>query len=1141
MNMRKSLPWPMKLFSIFGLIVLLSSSVSGSNASVAYAQDPTPPAPNGDVQPLAANGSSLYYYVDGQRVNLTPSLDWVSVKFVSADTVEQQSVTGTFSSTVAPLDGAREIPHLGLTLLPLQDGLGTKTLVQGVNSMRASSSSFSQVNPVYSYDGVDMVVSDEFIAAFPLEAGMEDIDALNAARGVEMVSPILGQENTFVLRVTSAASLDALAMANHYQESGIALFAAPNFVRIAPAGVETATEAPASVGPMFTPNDSFYVSDQWYLNSTGQWGATVDADIDAPEAWNITKGDTSIIIAVIDEGVDLTHEDLVTNLVTGYDATGLGSNGAQAPLSDDAHGTAVAGIAAAVSNNNQGVSGVCQLCRIMPIRIAYSDSFGDWVYTDAWAADGIAWAIDPLHSGGADILNNSWGGGLGATVVNTAITNAVTNGRGGTGSVVLAAAGNDNENNVSWPASLSNVISVGALNLCDQRKNLLDYQTCVATPNENWGSNYGTALDVMAAGVYLTTTDIMGPDGYSDGTGNEQDYGENYTGYMNGTSGATPIVSGVVGLMLSVNTNMTPAHVQEILQRTTDNIGAAGWDEETGYGRVNAFNAVTKAKMADLVITSYQLTSDAAGLVPIINPAVNQTFYIKIFVKNRGGTDAPAFYRSVYYEDHFSQLSVAPPASPDFLEGCLAGTAPLVGDYYPPSLFGGITAGSSDNGLVVVEVDGGLGVGSHQLRLYADPLCLVDEAVEDLDNNDFGPITVNVGTYVDVSIAAVNRGSYLLTSGLAMRKNYPTVDAGPVVVESNDGTDIIAALRDAYYVGGQLESFVQLMGLPRESLSTSYYFPAYNNVTLDGQLRFGNVGNSATTVTVTIAGVVRGTYPLNPGEAKRVNYAGLNSGPVVVSSSGGVPIIAALRDAYYVDGRLESFAQLMGLPAEKLSTKYYFPAYNNVTMDGQLRIGNVGNASTTVTVTIAGVVRGTYPLSPSQAVRINYAGLDSGPVEVSSSGGVPIIAALRDAYYVDAKLVSFVQLMGLPQEQLSTNYNFPAYNNVTLDGQLRFGNVGNSATTVTVTIGGVVRGTYSLNPSESKRVNYAGLDSGPVTVSSSGAVPIIAALRDAYFVNGKVESFAQLMGLPFEFLSTGYYFPAYNNVTLDGQLRFGIP
>ncbi|MBK8783930.1 MAG: hypothetical protein IPO22_19550 [Anaerolineales bacterium] len=161
---------------------------------MAYAQDPTPPTPNGDVQPLAADGTSLYYYVDGQRVNLTPSLDWVSVKFVSTDTVEQQSVTGKFSSTVAPLDGAREIPHLGLTLLPLQDGLGTKNLVQGVNSMRASSSSFSQVNPVYSYDGVDMVVSDEFIAAFPPATSMADIDALNVARGVEVVSLSSGRK-----------------------------------------------------------------------------------------------------------------------------------------------------------------------------------------------------------------------------------------------------------------------------------------------------------------------------------------------------------------------------------------------------------------------------------------------------------------------------------------------------------------------------------------------------------------------------------------------------------------------------------------------------------------------------------------------------------------------------------------------------------------------------------------------------------------------------------------------------------------------------------------------------------------------------------------------------------------------------------
>ena len=220
-----------------------------------------------------------------------------------------------------------------------------------------------------------------------------------------------------------------------------------------------------------------------------------------------------------------------------------------------------------------------------------------------------------------------------------------------------------------------------------------------------------------------------------------------------------------------------------------------------------------------------------------------------------------------------------------------------------------------------------------------------------------------------------------------------------------------------------MTSFAQLMGLPATQLSDTYYFPAYNNVTLDEQLRFGNVGTADTTVSVTIGGVVRGTYLLHPNEQARVNYAGLDSGPVVVYSSGGVKIIAALRDAWTPPGRsaITSFVQMMGLPAGLLSDTYYFPAYNNVTLNEQLRFGNVGTADTTVTVTIGGVVRGTYLLHPSEQMRVNYAGLDSGPVIVSSSGGVKIIAALRDAWTPPGRtaITSFVQLMGLPAGALS--------------------------------------------------------------------------------------------------------------------------
>jgi hypothetical protein len=130
--------------------------------------------------------------------------------------------------------------------------------------------------------------------------------------------------------------------------------------------------------------------------------------------------------------------------------------------------------------------------------------------------------------------------------------------------------------------------------------------------------------------------------------------------------------------------------------------------------------------------------------------------------------------------------------------------------------------------------------------------------------------------------------------------------------------------------------------------------------------------------------------------------------------------------------------------------------------------------------------------------------------------------------------------MGLPLQALSDTYVFPAYNNLTLDGQLRFGNVDNITTNVTITIGGVDRGTYPLQPNQSHRVNYP-LDSGPVVITSSNGARIIVALRDAYLVNGQVVSFVQLMGLPQAALSDTYYFPAYNNVTLNGQLRFGVP
>jgi hypothetical protein len=266
-----------------------------------------------------------------------------------------------------------------------------------------------------------------------------------------------------------------------------------------------------------------------------------------------------------------------------------------------------------------------------------------------------------------------------------------------------------------------------------------------------------------------------------------------------------------------------------------------------------------------------------------------------------------------------------------------------------------------------------------------------------------------------------------------------------VVVQGTAGVDIIAALRDAWIPQGgtATTSFVQLMGLPATQLADAYVFPSYNNVTLNEQLRIGNVDTVDSTVTVTIGGVVRGTYLLHPSQQLRVNYAGLDSGPVVVQGTAGVDIIAALRDAWVPQGgtATTSFAQLMGLPVPQLSDSYVFPAYDNVTLNEQLRLGNVDTVDSTVTVTIGGVLQGTYLLHPNQQLRVNYAGVDTGPVVVQGTAGVKIIAALRDAWVPPGgtATTSFIQLMGLPGTQLSDTFVFPAYNNVTLSDQLRIG------------------------------------------------------------------------------------------------------
>jgi hypothetical protein len=395
-----------------------------------------------------------------------------------------------------------------------------------------------------------------------------------------------------------------------------------------------------------------------------------------------------------------------------------------------------------------------------------------------------------------------------------------------------------------------------------------------------------------------------------------------------------------------------------------------------------------------------------------------------------------------------------------------------------------------------------------------------------------------VDPLVQVNIGGNTLGNYNVPFHTSLPLNY-SVNSGPVKVTSTNNLPFFVAERHAWLLNGAVQSVSELMGLPANQVTDTYYMPWYDSVTMDTQLRFANLGNTGTNITVTIAGVAQPAIPLAAGASTRVSYPGINNGPVKVQSSGGVPIAVTERGVWLLNGVVQSFSELKGLPGNQLTDTYYFPWYNNLTMDTQLRLANLGNTSTNITVTIAGVAQPAISLGAGASIRVSYP-VNNGPVKVQSSGGAPIIVSERGAWLKNGVAQSFSEMMGLPSNQLTTTYYFPWYNNVTMDTQLRLANLGNTSTSITVTIADVAQSPITVAAGQSTRISYP-VNSGPVKVESSGGVPIIVTERDVWLINGVVKSFSEMMGLPGNQLTTTYYFPWYNNATMDTQLRFAVP
>lgn len=279
--------------------------------------------------------------------------------------------------------------------------------------------------------------------------------------------------------------------------------------------------------------------------------------INAPAAWNTTRGNSKVRIAIVDTGIDNKHPDLRGKIVA--QRSFVGSTTSPSGQDNAGHGTAVAGVAAATTDNGRGVAGACPKCSLMAAKVGNSlDRI-----TVADEVEGINWAVN----NGADVINLSLGGPGSVNVEENAINRAWNR-----GIVVVAAAGNESTSEPSYPAAYPRAISVVATNARDRKADF---------------SNFGRTVDLAAPGENIVTTDASGSGGFARG-----DYAS-----VDGTSFSSPMVAGTAGLLDAQG--RSASGIRKRLQSTAKDLGPNGKDTKYGSGRIDAAAAVKREQQTN--------------------------------------------------------------------------------------------------------------------------------------------------------------------------------------------------------------------------------------------------------------------------------------------------------------------------------------------------------------------------------------------------------------------------------------------------------------------------------------------------------------------------------------------------------------
>ena len=395
-------------------------------------------------------------------------------------------------------------------------------------------------------------VANEFIVRFKGDVDRFHATEINAAHGVIAIEEI-PQLSVYRLRLPRGVNLDAMMRA--YRKHPGVEYAEPNYL--------------GRGGDIF-PNDTFFPI-QWHLNNTGQSGGTPDADIDAVEGWQITQGDHSVTVAILDTGIRSDHPDFQGRILPGYDFVNQDAD----PEADHPHGIMVTGILAANSDNAFAVAGVDHQAMLLPVKVLDSANLG----TTFDLAEGLVFAGDS----GAHVVNMSL---INYPRQGRVLEDALTYARDA-GAILMACAGNGGVRDAdrSYPGASPLTISVGATDHNDVRASF---------------SGTGEALDVVAPGLNVVTT---------------ADTTFDYYTRFSGCSAATPVASGTASLLLSVDANLSHERVRQIMIQTAeDEVGppeedTPGRDDFFGYGRINLNDALTLAQNKIVVAIDVDPTS----------------------------------------------------------------------------------------------------------------------------------------------------------------------------------------------------------------------------------------------------------------------------------------------------------------------------------------------------------------------------------------------------------------------------------------------------------------------------------------------------------------------------------------------------